>query len=72
MALRYTPVKLRRPDSLTDDYPPFAQLNAIEVVELEPPEGEAAIHWRLLTTHPVDSVEQAQQNYPVVSLALAY
>ena len=61
MALRYTPVKLRRPDSLTDDYPPFAQLNAIEVVELEPPEGEAAIHWRLLTTHPVDSVEQAQQ-----------
>jgi len=48
---------------LTDDYPPFAQLNAIEVVELEPPEGEAAIHWRLLTTHthPVDSVEQAQQ-----------
>lgn len=61
MALRYTPVKLRRPDSLTDDYPPFAQLNAIEVVELEPPEGEAAIHWRLLTSHPVDSVEQAQQ-----------
>lgn len=61
MALRYTPVKLRRPDSLSDDYPPFASLNAIEVVELEPPKGEPAIHWRLLTTHPLDSVEQAHQ-----------
>ncbi|MEN8446083.1 MAG: IS4 family transposase [Cyanobacteria bacterium J06555_13] len=61
MALRYTPVKLRRPDSLSDDYPPFAQLNAIEVIELVPPEGEAAIHWRLLTTHAVDSAQQAEQ-----------
>jgi len=61
MTLRYTPVKLRRPDSLSDDYPPFAQLNAIEVVERNPPEGEAAIHWRLLTTHAVDSAQQAEQ-----------
>lgn len=61
MSLRYTLVKLRRPDKLTGDYPPFAQLNAIEVVEQAPPDGEAAIHWRLLTTHPVDSVQQVEQ-----------
>ena len=61
MSLRYTSVKLRRPDTLNDDYPPFATVNAIEVVELAPPAGEAAIHWRLLTTHPIDRYEQAME-----------
>lgn len=60
MAVRYTTVKLRRPDRLSrDDYPKFAPLNAIEVLEQHPPEGEAAVHWRLLTTHAVDSYEKA-------------
>ena len=61
MSLRYTSVKLRRPDTLNDDYPPFATVNAIEVVELAPPAGEAPIHWRLLTTHPIDRYEQAME-----------
>jgi len=61
MTVRYTPVKLRRPDSLTDDYPKVASVNAIDVVELKPPDGEEPIHWRLLTTHEVNSYEQARQ-----------
>ena len=61
MAVRYCSVNLRRPDTLSEDYPPYACVNAIEVVELAPPEGEDAVHWRLLTTHPVDSYEQARQ-----------
>ncbi len=61
MAVRYTSLKLRRPDSLTDEYPKSARVNAIDVVELAPPEGEDAVHWRLLTTHDVNSYEQAIQ-----------
>lgn len=61
MALRYTSVNLRRPDSSPKTYPESARVNAIEVVELAPPEGEDPVHWRLLTTHVVDSYEQAIQ-----------
>src|SRR6202023_929421 len=35
------------------------ELSAVEVRELNPPAGETPILWRLLTTHVVDSVEQA-------------
>ena len=33
----------------------------MEVQELDPPEGTDAIHWRLLTTHPVESADEAWQ-----------
>jgi hypothetical protein len=61
MAVRYTSVNLRRPDKLSDETPKSVRVNAIEVVEIAPPAGEKAIHWRLLTTHAVNSVEQARE-----------
>ena len=43
---------------LDRDAPREVELFAIEVRELEPPSGDATC-WRLLTTHPVESIEQA-------------
>jgi hypothetical protein len=34
---------------------------AVEVQEVNPPAGQTAVHWRLMTTHVVDSLEQALQ-----------
>ena len=59
MAVRFTRVRIRRPVSCSDrNAPPELELFAIEVRELNPPPGDA-VCWRLLTTHPVESVEQA-------------
>jgi hypothetical protein len=35
-------------------------LTLVEVVEIDPPVGETALHWRLLTTLPADTLEAAQ------------
>lgn len=59
MAVRFGRVRIRRPGNCSDrNAPPEIELYAIEVRELNPPPGDA-ICWRLLTTHPVESVEQA-------------
>jgi Transposase DDE domain len=59
MAVRFGPVRICRPRSCSDRNAPLEiELFAIEVRELNPPPGDA-ICWRLLTTHPVASVEQA-------------
>lgn len=36
---------------------PLPQLNLVEVQEIDPPEGEQGVHWRLLTTESVQTVE---------------
>jgi hypothetical protein len=35
-------------------------LTLVEVVEVDPPDGETALHWRLLTTLPADTLAAAQ------------
>jgi hypothetical protein len=59
MAVRFGRIRICRPGACSDrNAPREIELFAIEVRELNPPRGDA-IHWRLLTTHPVESVEQA-------------
>ena len=59
MAVRFGRIRICRPGSCSDtNAPPEIALHAIEVRELNPPPGDA-ICWRLLTTHPVESLEQA-------------
>lgn len=59
MAVRFGRIRICRPGACSDrNAPPEIELYAIEVRELNPPPGDA-IYWRLLTTHPVESVEQA-------------
>ena len=59
MAVRFGRIRVRRPRNCSDrNAPREIELFGIEVCELDPPTGDA-ICWRLLTTHTVESVEQA-------------
>jgi hypothetical protein len=60
MAIRMVPVQIKRTQRLSDEYPESVTLYAIEAIEQNPPTQEAAVHWRLLTTHPVETFEQAK------------
>lgn len=60
--VRHALVPLRRPDRLAaSGYPEEVPLYAVEAREVDAPEGEEPIHWRLLTTHRVESFEAARQ-----------
>lgn len=61
VALRFGPVSLCRPAILGKNVIPHVDLHAVEVVEINPPAGVEPIHWRLLTTHSVTTVGDAQQ-----------
>lgn len=62
LALRFTAVEIQRPGNLSvHDYPTQVKLWAVEAIEINPPKDQEAVHWRLLTTHSVESVEQALQ-----------
>ena len=55
-------MSIRRPAQCsTPGLPETVPLQLVEVKELDPPAGEGAIHSRLLTTHPVTRVAEAQQ-----------
>lgn len=59
MAVRFGRIRITRPGTCSDrNAPPEIELYAIEVRELNPPAGDA-VCWRLLTTHAVETIEQA-------------
>jgi hypothetical protein len=57
LSVRAVEVLFRRPKHATDAEQ-YLQLNIVEAVELDPPQGEEPISWRLLTTDPIDTPEQ--------------
>lgn len=62
LEIRYERVKLARPRARkASDLPPYVEVYAIEVREKESsvPEGEEPIVWRLVTTHEIQTVEDA-------------
>lgn len=61
---RHRPVNVLRPQTCRDpDAPVEVALWAVEVEESPEttPEGGEPVHWRLLTTHPVESVAEAER-----------
>lgn len=50
-----------RPPAQSDRPLPSVTVNAVLVREIHPPEGEEPIEWILLTTLPIDTVEQVQE-----------
>ena len=60
LEIRFMPARLARPrHGLRGGLPESVAVNVIDVREVNPPAGEASIHWRLLTTHEVASETQA-------------
>lgn len=60
LELRFGAVELRRPQTKSLRHlPPRLPLSYVDVREVDPPAGTASLHWRLLTTHPVATTEQA-------------
>jgi hypothetical protein len=60
MEVRFMTVALARPrNGRRAGLPPSVTLSLVDVREIDPPPGEAAIHWRLLTTHAVTSTAEA-------------
>ncbi|MCX7160857.1 MAG: IS4 family transposase [Proteobacteria bacterium] len=62
LALRFAPVALRRPLHGADPaLPETVGLTLVDVRETSAPPGSKPVHWRLLTTHPVERCDQARR-----------
>ena len=65
LALRACRVRIGRPEpKLAGDaakLPCGVELSFVEAYEVDPPSGATRLHWRLLTTHPVNSFTDAIQ-----------
>ena len=60
MAIRFKPVRLVRPQNgRRADLPESVALHLVDIREIDPPPGEIAVHWRLLTTHAVTTLADA-------------
>lgn len=62
MVLRFGPVSIARPIRSPDrDLPKSVSLYALDVREIDPPAGVAPVHWRLLSSAPIETLAMAQQ-----------
>jgi Transposase DDE domain len=60
LEVRYAPATVRQPKAGADRRDPkHIDLHLVEVREIDPPDSDQAILWRLLTTHGVQSLGQA-------------
>jgi len=60
LSLRFGKTVLKRPTHTGEtNLPESKSLCFIEIIELHPPKGAKPIHWLLLTTHDVQSAEEA-------------
>ncbi len=64
MSLRYKKVNIKKPkNKKLDNYPNYVEMWAIQAEELKEsvPDGEEPILWRLLTTHSIESTQDAMK-----------
>jgi len=63
LQIRFSAVRLLRPKNNRKGEAPWVDLHVVEVLEKADsvPAGEEAIHWCLLTTHTVNTLEEALQ-----------
>jgi Transposase DDE domain len=65
LAIHARPVGIKRPQrsraELTAALPDRVELTLIEAREIDPPAGETALHWRLLSTRAVRTLAEAEQ-----------
>ena len=61
VALRFGRVSLRRPTTTDIQLAASVDLFVVDVTEVDPPPGVERLHWRLLTTHDVTTVDEAKE-----------
>ncbi|WP_035642561.1 IS4 family transposase, partial [Bradyrhizobium sp. ORS 375] len=62
LELRFMRACLAQPTAgMRADLPKSVSVNIVDVREVDPPSGEAPIHWRLVTTHEIETEAQAWQ-----------
>ncbi len=62
IALRFGPVSLARPRRPADrDLPVSVALYALDAREIDPPKGVEPVHWRLLSSAPIETVASAHR-----------
>jgi hypothetical protein len=59
--LRFGTITVRQPDTAAEDRTDALTLSVVDVKEIDPPADQEPVHWRLLTTHPVGTVDEARQ-----------
>lgn len=58
LEIRCTQVTVRRPPLLTNPVPKGVELNAVYVLEKDPPDGTQPVEWLLYTSEPISTTEQ--------------
>jgi hypothetical protein len=66
LSVRYGSVEIKRPSNRkrsqgARELPKTLSLRLVDAREINPPEGEEAAHWRLLTTHQVNDIADARR-----------
>jgi hypothetical protein len=62
LAVRFATMKLARPQrGFRAGLPEALDVQLVDVREVDPPPGESQVHWRLVTTRPVEDAAQAWQ-----------
>jgi hypothetical protein len=61
LTLRFGAICIARPKTADRTLAAQVDLHVVEVRELDAPAGTDPVHWRLLTTHTIQSVAQAEQ-----------
>ena len=60
LEIRFGSILVKRPCNTPErDLPTDIPVSVVEVRELQPPPGAEPVHWILLTSHPVETLEQA-------------
>ena len=73
LAVRYGRVRICRSGNCSDrTAPPEVELYAVEVREIDPPQGEEPILWRLLTTHRGETLSPSARRDLLVPSALEH
>ena len=61
LSFRACTLQVKRPANAPRTLPPALSLNVVNVLELDVPDGADAIEWFLLTSEPIDTVEQVER-----------
>ena len=60
LAIRFAVLPLAKPQrGFGKDLPERVEMQCVDVREVSPPPGGSGVHWRLLTTHPVEDAVEA-------------